>query len=405
MVMDVFVARQPIFDRKLNVIAYELLFRNNTNNFYENIDASKATIDVISNGFFLIGMENLTGDKKAFINFTEALLKTEIVAALPKNLVVVEILEDVEVTEEIIAACKKLKELGYILALDDFIFQPKYKPLIDIVDIIKVDFKLTKGYERKEIIRRIGSKKIKFLAEKVETMEEYKNAIDDGYSYFQGYFFSKPIILSAKDMPSNKNNHLMLLSELAKPDVDFSKIENIIKKDVSLSYKLLKFINSASFGIKTKIDSIIHALMMLGKEDVSKWVYLIALKDIGENKPDELMRTSVIRAKFGELIASRIGMPNRSSDLFFMGLLSFIDTLTNLPMEMVLSQIPIDKDIKDALLGKKNKFRDVFELITAYETGDWNKFSTFSNRLMFDEANAPELYIKSLEWSDEFMQI
>jgi c-di-GMP-related signal transduction protein len=403
--MDVFVARQPIFDRHQKVVAYELLFRKNQNNFYENTDADEATKNVISNGFLVIGMENLTGGKKAFINFTESLLKSDIITTLPKELVVVEILEDVDVTTEIIAACKKLKEMGYTLALDDFVFEPKYKPLIDLVDIIKIDFKLTLGDERKEVISRIGSKKIKYLAEKVETMEEYESAIKDGYSFFQGYFFSKPVILKGKDMPTYKNNHVMLLSELAKHEVDFDKIENIIKKDVSLSYKLLKFINSASFGFKRKIDSIIHALTLLGKEDVAKWVYLIALRDMGENKPDELMRTSVIRAKFGELMAPKIGMANRTSDIFFMGLLSLINTLTNLPMEAALSQIPISEEVKQALIGEDNKFRDILELITAYEIADWSKFATYSEKLNFDEKTAPELFVKSLEWSNEFMAL
>lgn len=403
--MDVFVARQPIFDRNQNVVAYELLFRKDHNNIYDNVDADKATIDVISNGFLLIGMENLTGGKKAFINFTESLIKTDIVSTLPKDLVVVEILEDVDVNEEVISACKKLKVLGYTLALDDFIFEPRYKPLIELVDIIKVDFKLTKGIDRRRVIEKIGSSQIKFLAEKVETMEEYESAVRDGYSYFQGYFFSKPVILSSKDLPTYKNNHVMLLSELTKHDIDFNKIENIIKKDVSLSFKLLKFINSASFGFKTKINSIIHALMLLGKEDVAKWIYLIALREIGENKPDELMRTSVIRAKFGEMIASKIGMENRTSDLFFMGILSLINTIMSVPMETALEQMPINDEVKDALIGKQNKFRDVLELILAYEIGDWRRFSEYANKLNFNETYAPDLYVKSLEWANEFMQI
>lgn len=403
--MDVFVARQPIFDRKQNVVAYELLFRKNNNNFYDNFDADEATINVITNGFLLIGMENLTHGNRAFINFTGSLLKSDIATRLPRDIVVIEILEDVEVTEDVIEACKRLKRLGYILALDDFVFDAKYEPLIQLVDIIKVDFQLTRGYERRKIIKTINSKHIKFLAEKVETIEEYQNAISDGYTYFQGYFFSKPVIMSAKELPSYKSSYNMLLAELSKKDIDFYKLESIIKRDVSLSYKLLKFINSASFGFKNKVDSIIHALMLLGNEEVSKWIYLIALMDMGEHKPDELMRTSVIRAKFGEMIAPRVGMKNRESDMFFMGMLSLINVITDLSMEKSLSHIPIADDIKDALLGHNNKFRDVYELITAYEAGDWGRFAEFAKKINLDEAIAPELYIKALEWSDEFMHI
>lgn len=403
--MDAFVARQPIFDKFQKVIAYELLFRKSLNNFYEASDADIATMNVISDGFLLIGMENLTGGKKAFINFTDTLLKSEIVPTLPKEIVVVEILEDVKVDEELIVACKKLKDLGYTIALDDFVFDNKFSPLIELADIIKVDFRLTLERERREVIKKVVNKNIKFLAEKVETIEEFKEAVDYGYSYFQGYFFSKPVILSAKEVPMGRNNHIMLLSELAKPEVDFAEVENIIKKDVSLSFKLLRFINSACFGLRTKVESIRQVLILLGKEDVTKWIYLITLKDMGEGKPDELMRTSVIRGKFGELIADKAKMTKRSSDIFFMGILSLIDAITNLSMENVLAQMPIAEDIKEALLGKNNDFRDVYELIISYESGDWNKVSILAKKLNLDEEAVPAMYFKSIEWVNEFFQL
>jgi c-di-GMP-related signal transduction protein len=403
--MDAFVARQPIFDKFQKVIAYELLFRKSSNNFYEALNADVATMNVISDGFLLIGMESLTCGKKAFINFTDTLLKSEIVSTLPKDIIVVEILEDVKVDNELVVACKKLKELGYIIALDDFVFDYKFSPLIELADIIKVDFRLTLGNERKEVVERIGNTNIKFLAEKVETIEEFNEAVSYGYSYFQGFFFSKPVILYAKDVPIGRNNHIMLLSELAKPEVDFVEIANIIKRDVSLSFKLLRFINSACFSIRTKVDSIKHALVLLGKDDVSKWIYLIALKDMGKGKPDELMRISVVRGKFGELIAAKINMNSRSADVFFMGILSLIDAITNLTMENVLAQMPIAEDIKEALLGKNNIFREVYELIISYESGDWEKFSIQAKELNLDEKLVPDIYLQSIEWVNEFLQI
>lgn len=403
--MDTFIARQPIFNKFQKVIAYELLFRKSLNNYYEDSDADVATMSVVSDGFLLIGMESLTGGKKAFINFTDTLLKGTIVPTLPKDLIVVEILEDVKVDDELIGACKKLKKLGYTIALDDFIFDEKFKPLIELADIIKVDFRLTKGKERKHVIDNIDNKDIKFLAEKVETIEEFREAIQYGYSFFQGYFFSKPVILFAKDFPIGKNNHVMLMSELAKPDMDFTDIENIIKRDVSLSFKLLTFINSACFGFRTKIDSIKHALTLLGKDEVSKWIYLLALKDMGKGKPDELMRISVIRGKFGELIAGKIKMSSRSSDIFFMGILSLIDAITNITMENVLPQMPIAEDVKDALLGKDNVFRSIYNLIISYESGDWIRFSNLAKELKLEEKLVPEMYLKSIEWVNEFFQL
>jgi c-di-GMP-related signal transduction protein len=276
--------------------------------------------------------------------------------------------------------------------------------LLELVDIIKVDFMITKGIERRDLVKKFKSKKIRFLAEKVETIEEYKEAVAYGYSYFQGYFFSKPVILSATEMPSYKQSHLALMKELSKLEIDFHYLENIVKTDISLSYKLLKYINSASFGFREKLDSILQALILLGKEELSKWVYLIALKEIGENKPSELMTSSVIRAKFSEMLAPKIGLENRISDMFFMGLLSQINAITNLSMENAITEMPISQDVREALLGTDNQFRDVLELIISYEIGDWDKFSIYAKKLNFEESEAPELYIKSLEWVSEFMQ-
>jgi c-di-GMP-related signal transduction protein len=402
--MNVFVARQPIFDKKQKVVAYELLFRSNQNNIYSGTDADQATKDVIANSFLLIGMNNLTGGKKAFINFTDSLLKSDIVETLPKELVVVEILEDIKIDEEVVEICKRLKAQGYILALDDFVFEPSYEPLLELVDIIKVDFMITKGIERRDLVKKFKAKKIRFLAEKVETIEEYKEAVAYGYSYFQGYFFSKPVILSATELPSYKHSHMALIKEISKHEVDFRYLENIIKKDISLSYKLLKYINSASFGFRKKLDSILSALLLLGKEELAKWIYLIALRELGENKPSEIMTSSVIRAKFSEMLAPKLGLGHRASDMFFMGLLSQINAITNLTMENAIAEIPIAEDIKEALLGADNQFRDVLELIISYEIGEWEKFSAYAKKLNFEESEAPGLYMKSLEWVSEFMQ-
>lgn len=400
--MDVFIARQPIFDRSKRVVAYELLFRQGMINAYENSDADQATLDVINNGFLLIGMGNLTGNKKAFINFTSTLLKKGVVLSLSKELVVVEILEDVVIDEELIECCRTLKDQGYTLALDDFVFKPEYLPLMDLIDIIKVDFTITTGSERFEILKKFDSGKIKFLAEKVETHEEFKEALRAGYSYFQGYFFSKPVILSTKNVQGNRLSHLGILQELSKPEIDFVKIEELIKKDVSLSYKLLRFINSAAFGFRTKVESIKHALTLLGENELARWAYIVALKDICFDKPDELIITSIIRAKFGELIAGRIGYGNRAQDIFLMGMLSMIDTITGMPMETILEELPISEDIKKALLGQENTFSEIYELLIAYETGEWTDFMECSQKLGFGVKDAPQLYLKSIEWADEF---
>lgn len=399
--MEVFVATQPIFNVKKKIVAYELLFRSNSNNYYDGTDGDDATSNVISNSFTIIGLEKLTFGKRAFINFTESLLLNETPLLLNKDEIVVEILENIKPTKDIINTCNKLKSLGYILALDDFVFSPEYEPLIELADIIKVDFIITKGKERGDIIKRAKNKNIEFLAEKVETLVEYDEAVRLGYSYFQGYFLSKPTTFKGKDIPSNTLNKFNLLKAVSEENFDISKIEDIIKIDVSFSYKLLKYINSASFGLKAEINSIKQALVLLGKQEVVKWLSLLIINTIGENKNESIVSSSVTRAKFGELIAPKMKLTKWSSDIFIMEMFSNIDVLLDMPMKEVLERLPISKDVKMALLGEKNIFKIIHELIKAYFEGNWNLFSIYAKALNLKESDLPEDYISALEWGEK----
>ncbi len=399
--MNVFVARQPIFDEKKNVHAYELLFRSGIANFYdESLDGDHSTSKVISNSLLVIGMDSLTKGKRAFINFTRNLLVKGAPSVIPKDLVTVEILETVEPDEEVVAACRKLKQSGYVLALDDFVFEEKYRPLIDLADIIKVDFKLTTGDERKHVIEECHNSDIKFLAEKVENIEEFQQAQDLGYSYFQGYFFSAPDVVSGKDIPSNKLNYLRVLNEVNKPDVDFEKVEDIIRRDIALSYKLLRFMNSAFFNFTVKVESIRHALVLLGVREVKKWINIVALSGMGYDKPQELLVLSLIRARFCEFLANSMGMEKRNADFFMMGLFSVIDGLVDRPMQEILSELPILDDIKGALLGDENIFNDVFNLVLAYEKGDWDTTASCAGKLQVAEEGLPDFFLDSVKWAN-----
>lgn len=398
--MEVFVARQPIFDKKQRVFAYELLYRNGQDDFYNHEDGDRATSGVI-NSLFLIGIEKLTGGKRAFINFTENLLKQQIPTVFTKDTIVIEILEDIEPTQEIIDACRNLKEAGYVLALDDFVFHSKYNPLIDFVDIIKVDFLNTSMQERKDILKRVNNNKVKFLAEKVETREEFQQALEMGYSYFQGYFFGKPSILSSIDIPSSALNSLEIFREMNQTDPNCDKIAKIIERDVSLSYKLLRLINSSAFSFNVNISSIKQALKQLGIEEFKKWVTLIALKDMENQHANEIIKLSTIRAKFGELLASRVELEERSSEIFLMGMFSMIDALMNQSLEVILKELPLSKDLKLALLGKKSEFADLYTFILAYEKGEWHKVSRFAQQFDLKEIEVSSLFIDALEWTNE----
>jgi c-di-GMP-related signal transduction protein len=396
--MNVFVARQPIFNKKNTVVAYELLFRNSKENLYNNEDGDKATLELITNSFSTIGIENIISGKKAFINFTENLLKQGIASVLPPNLVTVEILENVKPSEDVILACKNLKQQGYTLALDDFVFSDNYKELIKLADIIKVDFTITKGIERKSIIERINSKKVIFLAEKVETVEEFEEAISYGYTYFQGYYFSKPVILSGTDVPQQKFYYLKILKEINSENSNVETLEKLILRDVSLSYKLLKLLNSTAFGFKNKVKNINHAIALLGEKEVIKWLYLFVVKSMGENKPSELVDLALIRAKFAECIVVKTRYSEKSMNAYLSGMLSTMDAILDKPMKEIINEVSLPEEVSQALTGKSCFLHSILNLILAYEKAEWDKVNSISRELNITVSEMPSIYCETLKW-------
>jgi c-di-GMP-related signal transduction protein len=400
--MKIFVARQPIFNQMEHVIAYELLFRSGDVGTYDAQDDDEATVSVISGAFLLLGMDKTTDRKRAFINFTRNLLKRDIVMQLPPQSVVVEILETIEPDEEIVEICTKLKKLGYVIALDDFIFSKKFQKLIELVDIIKVDFLATAGEERRNIITAVNNPRIKFLAEKVETREDFEEAVSLGYSYFQGYFFSKPEVLSEEDVPSYKVQYLRILHEIHRVDLDYGRMEEIIKHDVAFSYKLLKYVNSAHFGFRQKVYSIRHALVLLGKRQVEQWISLLILRELGRDRPEEIVVLSIMRAKFGEILVQKMNLQKLSSNAFIMGMFSLLDSLLNRPMKDILKELPIAMEVKNALLGADNQLGNIYDLMLSYEKGEWSNFSHYAGKCNIREEEVPDLYLQSLQWIEGF---
>lgn len=397
--MDVFVARQPIFDRRLNIFAYELLFRGGSeNNHYDGSSGDLATASVIADSLFVIGLEHLTNDKKAFINFTENTLKRDDIKILPTDKVVVEMLETVEPTQANLQLCKELKAAGFLLALDDFVFAPEFAPFIEIADIIKIDFLNSPPDYIQDIIERYANHKLQFLAEKVETYEQFEHALKLGYSLFQGYFFSKPAIMKGHDIPAHKSTYLKLLSEINRIDYELEDLEAVIQRDVALSYKLLKFINSAAFGFRASIRSIRQTLLLVGKKEISKWLSLLITRTIAEDKPSEIMTSCGVRARFGELIALELNLKDRASDVFLLGLFSRIDALLDQPLSEVIQELPLAEDIKAALLGEENTFGLILKTVNAYEKGNWIEYDNYIARLGNIRSSMPALYMEALKW-------
>lgn len=409
--MEVFVARQPIFTRNEEVFGYELLYRNNLENQFPDINGDKATADVLINGFLNIGFENLAKGKPCFINFTEKLLQLRLPTYFNPNEVVVEILETVEPSFSLLEICKELKDLGYRIALDDFVFNDQniyFYALMRYVDIIKVDFRSTTVEARKKIEQLARKAKIKLLAEKIETRDEFKQANTFGYEYFQGYFFSEPVVVSTKDVPPYFYSYHQIVRSLSEPEPNVEKISKLIEQDLSLSYKLLKLINSPEYRLTQKIKSIRQAVVLLGFDEINKWMSVLAVRGTtGSNNEfsKEMISISLTRAKTCELVA----MQNKNfypfSEYFIVGLYSLMDALLNMSMERILASLPFHQEICDAILGKENHLGEVLKLIIEIEKGNWQNIKDRCSWLGINEGHVYSNYQEAFNWSREIMQI
>ena len=403
--MEVYVARQPIFSPDQKIYGYELLFRDGTSNVFPGIDGNTATSKVLSNSFFTIGIEKMVGKKLAFINFTQDLLTQQLPLFFPKERVVVEILEDVEPNAGVIESCRDMADKGYAIALDDFVYNASLEPLISTAKIIKFDFMTTSLEEMVEYIGKLKNHNVKILAEKVETQEDFKKAVGMGFDYFQGYFFSKPEIIQGREISSMKLNLLQIMAAVNKSDFDFKKVEDIIARDVSISYKLMRYINSAFFKRLNEISSIGQAITLLGERGIRSFLSLISMTKLAENKPDELIRSSIIRAKFCELAGGSNGFKVNTSELFTLGLFSSIDAILNETMDNLMAKLPLSKAIKDALIHEEGDLNNYLALVKYYEKGDWQGVSELQQLMNLDEDKLPAFFMQSIEWADAISAI
>lgn len=401
--MDVFVARQPIFDADGALYAYELLYRSGYENYCPNLDSEETASRVISDTASVFGVGALTAGKKAFVNFTRHAITEALFSVLSRDSVVVELLETVEPDDEVIAACKVLKNNGYLLALDDFEDRPQYARLIELADFIKVDFLATDPGQRCDIARRYGSQ-VKLLAEKVETFEDVRQGLEHGYQFFQGFFFCKPEIISRREIPGFKFNYLRFFEEISKPELDFRQLELIIEREVSLSVKLLRLLNSAVLGHFGGVNSVHQALLVLGERIVKKWASMIVLTELGQDRPAELVVTCLLRARFCELLGEAIGFTGSHHDLFLVGMLSLVDALVGRPLTEVLDELAVSHDIQDALIEADSPMGTIRALVVAHERGDWERVEGLSQKLPLSDIRIAELYGDAVVWIDQVFQ-
>jgi len=393
---DILIGRQQIFDQNLNVYAYELLFRGNDFDLNNKDGATQATNQVITDTILELGLNVIVGQHKAFINFTTQNILDNTPLHLPKERIVIEVLENVKLDARIIANLKEMSKLGYIIALDDFVFSEEWTPLVEFADIIKLDVLEMGEAKTRDLIKRLKPYNVALLAEKVETYAEHQYLLELGCDYFQGFFLNKPNIVSGKRVSFNQTAAIQLLKTINNPDLEFEDLAKIISLDVGLSYKLLHYINSAFFALPNKIPSINYAISYLGLKEIKRWVNILTLASLSA-KPEAVMQNALIRGKMCEVLADLNG--NQSDNFFLIGILSNLDSLLDMPLDEALNQLPLSDDIVAAILNKEGLGGEALKCVISYEHWDISSIS-FRN---IDQAIIGDTYIHSINWAKNVM--
>ena len=396
---DIYIGRQPIFNRKLDLVAYELLYRaNDVQNAAGFVDHDHATTQVVINTFLEFGLEELVGKKLAFINLPRSFIVRDKPLPFAKEQVVLEILEDIEVNEELLNAVRKLRTEGYTIALDDFIYHPDLQPLVKLSKIVKIDFTALSRERIQEHVAALQEYKVELLAEKIETHEDFEFAKELGFHYFQGYFLCRPHIVSGRSLPSNRSAILRLLCELSDPNKQIAELADLVSQDVALSFKLLRSLNSSFYALPKRIDSIQHAIVYLGTQQIKRWVSLIVLANI-DDKPSQLMVLALTRGKMCELIGEAAGV-NHKEGLFTVGLFSLLEALLDINLENILVELPLSPDVKAAILNYAGTMGHILQAVLAYERGHWSEIDFPS----LEPAQFTEAYLQAVAWTDQVYQ-
>lgn len=393
---DIIIGRQQILDYRLNIYAYELLFRGTDFNINDPSSGTLATNQIITDTLLEIGLNNIVGEHKAFINFTTQNILEKTPLNLPKDRIVIEILENITIDSSVINNVREFASQGYLIALDDFVFSNDWQPLVEVANIIKIDvFNL--GIENtKALINQLKPFKVKLLAEKVETHEEFQILKDLGCDYFQGFFFSKPNLIAGKRMGVNQLAAIKLLTAINKQDVELKDITKAISHDISLSYKLLHYINSSFFNLPNKIQSIQHAITYLGMKEVRRWTNILTLASLS-NKPTVLLENSLICARMCEQFA--ILKKQNPEQFFLIGMFAHLDSLLDMPLAEALNQLPLDTNITDALLKKKGVAGETLQYVIDYEY--WKLPSHLLENVSVQQINS--IYLEAIQWSHEVL--
>lgn len=393
---NIFVGRQPILGPNLKTIGYEVLYRNCESNSANIHDEELATAQVLLNTYLDIGLEHVVGTHLAFLNIPKQFLLDRHCEALPKNRVVLEILETVEPSRRVIEALTSLSQQGYTIALDDFVFHDRFRPFLELADIVKIDVLGKSPEQLLQETRQLRDYRARLLAEKVETREDFETCKQLGIFYFQGFFFYRPDIIRGRKIPGNRVALLELLGKLQDPNISFECLVEFIRNDLSLSYKILRFVNSASVGLPMPVGSIEQAACLVGIDRIRTWASLIAMA-IGKDQPTEMLVIALVRAKMCERLGQQLGADSPEK-YFTMGLLSVLETLYGSSMESLVRNLPLPDDILEALILEKGTMGTALSSVKAYEKGEWLQLE----QLQLSPGTIRDFYVEAIEWANHF---
>lgn len=396
-----YIARQPIFNKDKETIGYELLFRDGEANAFPKIDADEATSKLIMQHHLLMGVEKVTANKLAFINFSEETLLHHFPTSIKPESMVIEVLETVPPTPELLATLKFLKDRGYQLALDDHDFDPKWDPFLPYISYLKVDVQQFNLLQISRHLRRVADYPFTLLAERVETAEQFEKLKLMGFQLFQGYFFARPEMLKHKQLSSNKANLLALMAEASARTLDFERLADICQRDLGLSYKLLRFINHS--GQSQAITSVKHAMVYMGEAELKKFLALLVLANLQDGAPDELLRQSLVRARFCDALANHIKLTKNPPSSFLAGLFSNVHLIVEQPQDELLAQLPLVPEVKLALLKREGQFGHFLKLTEALEQADWPLTDDLLQSLPEGAELAP-MYLEAVAWAESILR-
>jgi EAL and modified HD-GYP domain-containing signal transduction protein len=399
-----YVARQPILDEARQVFGYELLYRAaQADTVATFTNADEASARVFTDTLLTMGFDTLTDGRKGFMNVSRSLLLSEAASLTPPAQSVLELLETIEADPEVIDACRTLKTSGYTLALDDFVPAGGADRLLPYVKLVKVDVLSTAAEVRAAIARRLLPRGIKMLAEKVETLEMFDAARADGYTLFQGYFFCKPKTLSSVALPASRLTHLHMLAEINRPDLTVMALEEIVKHEPSLTYRVLRCVNSAASGLHQEVHSIRQAIVLLGVDRIRKWASVWALAGINGRGCTEVVTLAVLRARCCEVLGNRIG-EDAAGEFFLLGLCSLLDTMLGRTIASVVDGLPLSPETRGALLGHDNPSRRVLDAVIMHERGAWDQAAAAADRAGVSAGDVAAAHAEAIRWGRQLSQ-